>query len=610
MEKDEVLRKMTHAKEKLTKEYQDFVKFNQHLRSAIAHTQDSNDKLYNSLKQRCESYQELQNRCREVEINIEEKVKQIYSLDQTQNQIIVAPNELFPLIMSTKNDYRNFTLQYFVGIGEYASIDQLKAREAEFLEEKEKLQARFNKSKKRIELEYEDKFQSIEDKVSTILDLKDKIWHLKRVPQPEEAKVDPETFLDALDMHVESSDSIPDLSSALSDEIIDVETDPYQEDAIYSDNSTQTNNNILTREAAATYGQEIHTAIVQQNLEEVEKLEKELTELNKIIKHNKHEYRSKIKEIKSNIKLEPVQELFSEEPFIIHYADAEVEPITTFNMDELQEKVNTGYQRTSEMLKKNQERLSHESIFEQRVLESKLLEMSNNRKDADLKSLLKRLRIQNPIEYSQVIGHPSRYKLDPSMEKKKNQYGAKLQNIDKKIIKIKEETVNLGNAIKEAKGQLALLEQEKKTVPNPRNELASICETITSSQEDMHYDMRNLAFTRIEMECLENERLELGQKISRAALKKLAAENQEYADKLKRMKLRFNFIRPTAKRRTVVVTSEAEIQELVQLNSQHEESIQNIEEKIENLLEVISNKLAVMRKKNIRIPPRPNVSLD
>ena len=244
-----------------------------------------------------------------------------------------------------------------------------------------------------------------------------------------------------------------------------------------------------------------------------------------------------------------------------------------------------------------------EDILSKRNVELRVREMAIVRKEIDIKGLLNKLKIIDPILYSTETHEPSEIKVDPEIWAERQD---KESQIEKMTLKLSGDLEHEEMLLKHIEDLQYMVNELKKTlqdmVNGPRSDVINLCEMIQEDRKVLKETARQHAFVRIEEQYID----ELTQKIKRHLTPETMETMKERVDKtystLRRIKERFNYLRAVHERRTHPLSSPEEVQSLQSHISETMSEIDVYRMKINGLVSRIEKQTREITAKNVRLP--------
>ena len=244
-----------------------------------------------------------------------------------------------------------------------------------------------------------------------------------------------------------------------------------------------------------------------------------------------------------------------------------------------------------------------EDILSKRNVELRVREMAIVRKEIDIKGLLNKLKIIDPILYSTETHEPSEIRVDPEIWAERQDKESQIEKMTLKLSGDLEHEEMLLKHIEDLQYMVNELKKKLQDMVNgPRSDVINLCDMIQEDRKVLKETSRQHAFVRIEEQYIDD----LTQKIKRHLTPEAMESMKERVDKtyssLRRIKERFNYLRAVHERRTHPLSSPEEVQSLQSHISETMSEIDVYRMKINGLVSKIEKQTREITAKNIRLP--------
>lgn len=243
------------------------------------------------------------------------------------------------------------------------------------------------------------------------------------------------------------------------------------------------------------------------------------------------------------------------------------------------------------------------ALLSQRNLELEIIKMANVRKQLDLDSLLKRLKIVDPLLYSAETHEPAPIAVDPEILEKRQSKQDKLDSLEAHIEEAFNETEVLSSQISDQQFLVDSLTRELTNMAyEPRSDVPHLCRSLKKDRTVITEQMRQLKFVHLEEESIDKSIYHYSEQLSKDHLFQMTQRVDNLYSYLNKLKARFNNQRAIKERRTLTLTSEDELNSIQRRINDVISEIDVYRMRTNGIISKIEKQTRVILAKNIRYP--------
>ena len=244
-----------------------------------------------------------------------------------------------------------------------------------------------------------------------------------------------------------------------------------------------------------------------------------------------------------------------------------------------------------------------EDILSKRNVELRVREMAIVRKDLDIKNLLNKLRIIDPILYSTETHEPTQIRVEPEILAEHDDKVTQIEKMTLRLSGESEREAELAKQIEDLQYMVNDLKKKLQDMANgPRSDVISLCQAIQEDRKVLKETARQHTFVRIEGEYIDDLMFKIKKHLTPEALE----ASKEKVDKayayLRSIKDRFNTLRAVHERRTHPLSSPEEVQGIQNTISETMSEIDLYRMKINGLISRIEKQSREITSKSVRLP--------
>ena len=200
------------------------------------------------------------------------------------------------------------------------------------------------------------------------------------------------------------------------------------------------------------------------------------------------------------------------------------------------------------------------TMMQQKRLELKITKMSNRRKQIDIDSLLKRLKIVDPLLYSSETHEPSQIYVDPIILDKKQR---KVDKMNSLVLHIQDNNTESELLEAQISDQQFMIEKMTNDLmcmaQKPKSNVQTLCNSIKQDKSVINENLRQNSFAQLEIESVEKSINRYKEICSDKSLELMHQRIESMSNYLFHLKNRFNTLRAVQEKRSIVLTCEEDL---------------------------------------------------
>ncbi|OHT02276.1 hypothetical protein TRFO_30643 [Tritrichomonas foetus] len=255
-----------------------------------------------------------------------------------------------------------------------------------------------------------------------------------------------------------------------------------------------------------------------------------------------------------------------------------------------------------------QEQRDLTTMLQKTKLELRIIKMTNVRKQLDINSLLKRLKIVDPLLYSAETHEPAQIAVDPRILEKKQHKIDQKESIYNHLKDLSVECDMLSAQISDQQYMIDTLTSELTGMAyEPRSDVQSLCWSLKSDRAVINETLRQNAFVQLEIDFTNKSISRYNEMFSQKNLDSMKQRVENHMNYLFKLKTRFNTLRAIKEKRSIVMTCEEEMNSLQREISRVLSEVDVYRMRINGVISKIEKQVRSINSQNIRLPVAPIV---
>lgn len=243
------------------------------------------------------------------------------------------------------------------------------------------------------------------------------------------------------------------------------------------------------------------------------------------------------------------------------------------------------------------------AMLTKKKLELKIIKMTNVRKQLDINSLLKRLKIVDPLMYSAETHEPAQIEVDRNILDKKQQKLDKIESINRHYNDIVSEGQMLSDQIADQEYLVeSITNYLTDMAKEPKSNVRALCNALKHDRSSINEINRQISFITIENESISKEINRYDEIVSSRNLMLMSQKVENLYKYLVQLKSRFNTLRAVKENRSFVMTFEGEMVSLQRQINMVLSEIEVYRMRINGTISKIEKQIRNITLKDVRCP--------